>query len=524
MKPRQVFVREATGLVREFSWFDAFNISAAIILPSLWSYSSQVAFLTSATPGADWVMSEHLGLLFMIPLAITYILMSRSMPRSGGDYVWVSRLLHPAIGFMSGWLFWFAVLTALAVNVFINSSVIIPLFLASIGYGLGNSSLVGLASAVTAPTTVYILGLVWIAVGAVIAGIGPKYFSRAMLVLFALIALSMVLSFAVFATSSHADFVNAVNGYGGSNMTYDGIINQAKSGGWSYSPLSTSATLYSIPLSILLFTGMNYSAAASGEIKNVRSSMGYAILGSLLFAWLMNVIGTQLSVNVVGYEFAQASLSLGSNWPLVAPPWIPTFVSMLIRNPLLLILIQLGWLLTFLWWNGSGFVVVTRYVFAFSFDRVLPAKLADVNDRFHTPVNATALNFVLCAIMLAVATFTPFVGLYENTVAMCAIVWFLGSVAAILLPYKNKELASILPGSKWRVPAITIAGIVSMITMAITFYFSVTNPLVGPSTPMAGAVLVTTIVTGLAVYGVSYLLNKRRGIDLALISSQIPPE
>ncbi|HYW01424.1 MAG TPA: hypothetical protein VE862_08140 [Candidatus Acidoferrum sp.] len=35
----------------------------------------------------------HIGLLISIPLAITYTLLAASMPRSGGDYVWISRTI-----------------------------------------------------------------------------------------------------------------------------------------------------------------------------------------------------------------------------------------------------------------------------------------------------------------------------------------------------------------------------------------------------------------------------------------------
>ena len=64
----KAFVRNATGLVREFSWLDAFIISSAIVLPSLWSYSSQIAFVAGADPGADFVLSEHFGFIFSLPV------------------------------------------------------------------------------------------------------------------------------------------------------------------------------------------------------------------------------------------------------------------------------------------------------------------------------------------------------------------------------------------------------------------------------------------------------------------------
>jgi amino acid transporter len=522
---KAVFAREATGLVREFSWFDAFIISSSVVLPSVWSYSSQIAFVASADPGADIVTSEHLGLLFTLPLAIVYVLLSRSMPRSGGDYIWISRLVHPVVGFMAGWSFWIAIISVFGTEGVIFGSVIVPDSLVALGYGLNNSYLVSLSSTLTTTTSwVFILGLVLIVLAFLITILQPKIFSRVMIALFSLIMLGTVVSFLVLATSSHSNFVNAINGVGGTNITYDGIINKAKSAGWSFVPITTSITLLSTPLAVLLYNGQNYSAAVSGEVKSVRRSMLYAIVGSLIFAWIINVIGTVLSLNVVGYQFIQASLALGSSWPLAAPPWMPLFISMLNHNAAVLLLVQLGWILTF-FWNLAGFLLVaTRYVFAFSFDRAFPTSLSDISDRFHNPIKSLILNFGVAVIFLAVATFTSFIGLFLNSVAIWSVVWFLASLVAVVLPFRKREIASSLPGGGWKVPLLTIIGVISMAFMAVNFYFSVTTPAIGPSTAQADVILAVIFVVGLVVYFTSYFLRKRRGIDLKLIYSEIPPE
>ena len=53
------------------------------------------------------------AILFAFQVAV-YALMGVAMPRSGGDYVIISRTLHPILGFVSSWnwfiwlAFWFA--------------------------------------------------------------------------------------------------------------------------------------------------------------------------------------------------------------------------------------------------------------------------------------------------------------------------------------------------------------------------------------------------------------------------------
>lgn len=522
-KPPSLFLRDATGLVRQFTALDAFIIAAAITSPCLWGVASQIAYVISADPGADIVMSTHLGFIFSIALGVVYYLLSTCMPRSGADYVWVSRHVNSLVGSMTGWSYWISLLALTGGGAFLFSAVVIPMFLASMGYALGMSSLISAAATVSVPSTMFVISILLLLFSYFIVVVGGKFFTRFMLANFLIITISTFVAYGILAFSTHSEFVNAVNGFGGSNMTYNGLISQATSKGWSYTPISWGLTLMSIPFSILLFAGFNFGVGAAGEIRNVRRSMFWGVLGALIFAWIVDVIGLQLSVNVVGYQFLQAANN-GGVWPLSAPPWMPIFISMLTQNFFLLFIVQLGFLLTYFWWVPSLALVSTRYVFAFAWDKLLPSKFADVNERFHTPVKAMILNFIVTVAFLTLATFTSYLGVFLNSVAIWSVTWFFASVAAIVLPFKKRDLAKGLPGGNWKVPLITIAGIISMILMAVNFYYSVTTPAVGPSTPGAAAVLVLIFLSGLVLYLTSYYWNKKNGIDLKLIYSEIPPE
>jgi len=525
MRARPIFAREATGLVRQFSAFDAFVISSAAVAPGIWSIALQDFSVASAYPGADFVGSMHIGVLFMLPLAVTYVLLSMCMPRSGGDYVWISRLFHGVIGFMAGWAFWITCVMIVGASGVLWPTVFLNISLATIGYATGNAALVGLASSILSNVYVsFAFGLPFIVLACVVSALGPKNFARVMGVLFGLVLLSTIIGIGVLATSSHADFVAAMNGYGGTNITYDGIMNSAKSGGWSFTPESWSITLSSVPFAIFILTGFNYASAAAGEIKRVKTSMLYAIVGSLIATWVMVVVGCQLTVNVFGYNFLEAVVTLGSNWPLAAAPWAPTFISMLIHNLPVLILFQAGWLVEQLWCQAAFLIVATRYIFAFSFDRVLPTKLSNVNERLHFPLNATILSFIAALVFLVLTTFTTLIGQYLNVTAIAVLVWAAGSAVAIILPYKKKEIAASLPGAKWKVPFITIVGAFSMVLMLIAFYFAVTTPGVGPSTPGSNAIMVGIFLSGALIYGVSYAIRKKQGLDFSLAFSEIPPE
>jgi amino acid transporter len=169
-------------------------------------------------------------------------------------------------------------------------------------------------------------------------------------------------------------------------------------------------------------------------------------------------------------------------------------------------------------------LVATRYVFAFSFDRVFPVTLADISDRFRFPLKAAIANLIVACVFFALAAFTPFLGLWLNSIAITSLVWLVASVAAIVLPFKMKAIADVLPGKGWKVPLISILGFISMVCMIANFYWDATTPAIGPSTFQADLMLMGILIVGIAVFTVSYMARKREGIDLRLVYTQLPPE
>jgi amino acid transporter len=209
---------------------------------------------------------------------------------------------------------------------------------------------------------------------------------------------------------------------------------------------------------------------------------------------------------------------------VVAPPYIALFITPLVHDPITQILIHLGWILWMLNWAPGLALVCQRYVFAFSFDRLLPTKLADVNPRFHVPLATWAVNFVVASILLIVTVFSGILGVLLNSVAIWSIVWLLASLVAIRMPFSRfKDVVKGLPGANWKVPLLSIIGAISAVMMALSFYWSITTPAIGPSTPMTALGMASIYIAAIVIYAISYYYNKKRGIDLRRVYSEIPP-
>src|SRR5947209_12929364 len=104
----KLFVRQSSGLVRNVSVTNAlfFNVAAFVgvgltLYPIFYSLADVPAWKTGLFSAYGW--AAIITGLFCILLALIFASLTSVMPRSGGDYVFTSRILHPALGWMESW-------------------------------------------------------------------------------------------------------------------------------------------------------------------------------------------------------------------------------------------------------------------------------------------------------------------------------------------------------------------------------------------------------------------------------------
>ena len=96
-----LFLRNATGLVKGWSGFDAFSYSfMSVNLVTLGMFYSLAVF--AYVPAASPVLSILIAAVAVTFLAVAYAGLIAVMPRAGGDYVWQSRVLDGPVGTVVG--------------------------------------------------------------------------------------------------------------------------------------------------------------------------------------------------------------------------------------------------------------------------------------------------------------------------------------------------------------------------------------------------------------------------------------
>ncbi len=530
MASKSAFMRDATGLVRSFTWYDALLVSLAVTGPTYFGIASQIGYIAPSDPGSNFVTSAIFGVLFMIPLGVMYYIFASQMPRSGGDYIWMGRSLNPSIGFFAGWAMWLSFLALLAGGAGAWGSVVVPDSALTLGYIWHNVGLISWGANFTSSTTnIFLAGELGVVLfGTLITSLGNKIYSRVMIVMGVFILVGTIIVVGLMAITSNATFASDFSAFftstpGAPSATYQGVLNAAASNNLTYMPITESATLLSIPFGVLLFNGFNYSVYISGEVKNAKYSMLWGVIIALAICAVIDVVGLYAAMNMLSYQFNQAAFSLFAigKFSLNVAPWIAIFVPAIAGNAYLATFLQLGFLIFFPWWACGLVLSASRYVFAFSFDRVLPSFFADINERLHIPLKATLVTVAIGTVLVVFTDYTSYIGETLNTTTIWSIVWIFVGIAAIALPIRRKDLAKGLPGGP---RLLQIVGLLSIIAMAITFYFAVTTPAVGPSTPAADGLLAVIFGSGIVIYAARYYYFKGRNIDLGAVLKEIPPE
>jgi amino acid transporter len=243
----RVFVREATGLVRNLSPLDALILGIVGITPGA-NMTLFYLYITFLYPGANVAFSVLGAIPISLVFGATYWLLATSMPRTGGDYVYGSRIIHPLWGFLPNWMYTYVNVTALGFYASTIGGSYLAVFFATLGNFYSNQNLVNLAAAVSSVNGALIIALVAIWLSALVNVFGMRTYSRVQLVLFVMAMLGIVVLIALLAMNSNESFRLAFNNYASTYGTsYEGVINQAKGAGWSPQGFNLNQSLLALP-------------------------------------------------------------------------------------------------------------------------------------------------------------------------------------------------------------------------------------------------------------------------------------
>lgn len=521
MAKPEVFTRKASGLVRVMSPYSAFvyNIlTMGIIFP--W------VFLVSPTafPGGSVPLGILICTLIQIPVAFAAVWLSTALPRSGGDYVFQSRVLGGGVGFtivMSGFVIWILVWTALS-GWLVGVLGLAPLFL-GLGHVLDNQGLISAGIWATTPTGLFIISLLNGLLGAALLVSGFKNYVRFQNVMWIATLLGFAATLLTLFTSSAATFAARLNEFAlsageGPNF-YENALAAAQAAGVNMAPgFSWAVTLLVAPVAWQSLQWATYSAQQNGEIKEARSFQNqvFIMVGSLVATGLLlallglalqNAAGTEGQVVAsYGYWYVDPTAKIADTI-ILAPSMLAVAVS---GNALLILLIGIGFTLNAFQIVCNCYIGVTRIMVAMSLDRLLPEWVSKVDERLHTPLNAHLIYFLLSIPIFALYSFRygDFVLFTLGVTFGCGYVFAATALAGAFLPTRAKALYDASPGSAYNVNGFL--GVLLMLVGLVTFVWT-TWSMATVFASLALLVWITRLIALFIAGWVIYSLRDRLG-------------
>jgi amino acid transporter len=531
-----VFVREATGLVRQFSWVQLIILNFAV--PNL-AAGALFAFGLAGYlfPGADMVfVFVVLQIVLLAPAIIAYSMMTASAPRSGGDYVFVSRFLTPSLGSAVAlvWLM-FADLFGMGLNTVISSTFIMSPMITTIGTITNQQALTKLGSLLEGPTAGLTIGSVLIIATLLLLIIPIGKLSKILLGLFIVAFLGYPLLYtAVLAFASQPQFITAFNSYAhqiGVNASYLGVIESAKTAGATIASPSLAASFSAVPMLMLIIGLANASAYVGGETKHATRQQPIALIGGLVASSLLLALMAFFTYRVFGYGFIEATgyyaFSGATGWPLPVGPYPNFFEAILVPN----VAFNTFMLISGLAWQLVGMImcalVASRIILAWSFDGVIPYAFSNVDNRFHTPIMASILVLIGATIFMVLSVYGLAAAFYSGMGGVTT-VYIIDMVAAALFPFTAKNLFKQAPEFVRKkigpLPVVTILGGIGFVAITAAMYLMLTIPAAGSLLALFTVMILALYGVGVVIYYASRAYRKRKGMNLDFAYKEIPPE
>ncbi|MFX0068344.1 MAG: amino acid permease [Promethearchaeota archaeon] len=469
---KEVFIRKASGLTRVISAWDALMyafMNPGILYAMLYIIWGPI----TVGPGADMPFAV-LTVFMLFPIQAEYWLFSVSMPRSGGEYLYLSRALHPSLGLFSSWcltlvgISWSGSCTIWYINygiapMFWNQGILSQnngmLYW---GRLLSDFELGGISYSTL---VVFFLGCIGLITTFIIMWRGARVCMILSWITVAIATVGLVAFMAAALTTNPTAVQNRIDTlwapankawmdptyvfpYDSYSAYQTAVSTIAPGDGWGPWPgpgtISNWGTVMAGTTYVNLNTlGSTYTTSAAGEIKGVTFSQGLALIGSIVLFmlywelfygtaylgggtdfWIMNAYADAVGLDYSAYGAMMNAMTATLYYT---------------DNALLIHLVSFGFLgATYGSVMGMSFGPVRNF-FAWSFDGLLPHWVAKV-DRRGSPWVCVMLALVISILFNVFYTLTGFLQYILYTITLWFIGWVIFGVGGIVFPWRRRDI------------------------------------------------------------------------------------
>jgi basic amino acid/polyamine antiporter, APA family len=450
--------------------------------------------------GPHVVPAYVFGALPAVLAGLAYAILASAMPRAGGSYVYASRALDPYLGFVASFSQWFSLCVATGVVAY----VLVP-FLRDVASAAGAGSLA--AALDRAPVRLVLsTAVLWGAVLVNVLGIKPyeRLIVPLMFLTFLLGGVVIVTGFAF----DHADFAAAVLAREGRRVPVADAV-----------PLGPRLLLPPAALLFSSFIGFDSIAQAGGEARNPGRNLPLAIGISVVSVGIFYMLFAAAVYHAVPWPWIAAE---SRTRDLTAPGLLGYLLP-----PMGTVVIVSGAAVALLKDMPPMLLSVSRLMFAWAEDGIVPGAVRAVHPRFHTPHIAIVLSGLMATLGIVGSHLAGdfFLGV-DILVTSMLVNFLLMSVSVLTLPRRNPALAravTVLPARAAQAPLAVLGVVVLAGFLAVHTWRDLAAPVRAwyfRSTPLWAAVM----AIGTAIYVREVRRLRARGVDVDARFRALPPE
>jgi amino acid transporter len=529
-----IFVRNATGLVREVKPWQAMAINyitgAAPFVIGIALFGALSGF-----PGGNFLLAAVLTIPLALSVVYAFGFMTAAIPRSGGDYVIVSRTLHPALGTISASCISLSSFLSIAFEgiAFVTLGVVPALIV--VGLVGGHARLVSWGHTVaTSHNWQFGIGCIAIIVAGIAVGAGWTWAKRFMFTLLGFSMVGLTIASLIALVAGKGSFIHHFNTfaqpYTHNPDTYHATIAAAQKNGVNVHP--AFSFVKTIPV-IAVIAGISiyayWSTFFAGELRQGNSMKTANRMGAASVLILLSVV---VFVAIFFYSFGKPFLTAANGGGLPAELGTSAAYFFLsaayVNNTAFAIFMVLTFVLFWPVIIAETMLQPPRTMFAWSFDGIMPKTVAKVTRR-GVPLIATVITIAgaIAAYAWAVYIAKNFFQVIVYATLAQLITHVLIGVSAISFPYRRRPLyqASVSNKEIAGIPLVVLAGIGAILTSIFLYWAFFHYAFFG----LQAKQNITYWVGGAVLFGLLWyigarLVRRQEGIDIDRVYAEIPPE
>jgi APA family basic amino acid/polyamine antiporter len=459
-----------------------------------------------------------------------------AIPRAGGEYVFLPRVVSPAVGSVAGIGIAVVFTYVLATNAHFFAAYT-PFMLTGLGAAFSSSSIANAANHVTSNGAIAAISIGVMLVVAVLSIFSLKRMAQIIIGFIVLQLLAFLALAFLLADHSHGAFVTAFANYSHHPGAYEAVISAAKSSGVAFG-VALGAGIATIPFMVVNYNGVLYSYYVGGELRRPARTYLFASaisIGLLVVVW----VGVwALLRHTAGLTFMQAQANLGNSNPTTYAK-ISTLASnagglgyglALSGDPITKILFATTIPLAAVAVNIAFLACTTRVLFALAFDRLLPVRVARVSERNNAPTVAIATVLAVSICFCAILAFVNIANIVALESLFFALILLAGGIAATFLAHRRADLVK-KPGAtdveRWAgIPKITwVCGATTALALFTIVEIVTHTSAYGKFSVQSTITLIIILVAGPIIYTIARGIRRRSdSLDLSMAMRELPPE